>query len=179
MEHQEVRERIISTAESLFHTQGYNETGVNQIIKEAQVAKASLYYHFDTKDALCLAYLERRHESWCRLFYEFMQTQEQKAIAAFDFLMYDNENSNYRGCSFLNLLPVISPDQKEIVQSLQNHKQTLLLFFESEIADTELAFTIYSLFENAIIESQLYQNQEPVKRLQDISRKLLGLELKQ
>lgn len=35
------RERILDTAAILFHQQGYNSTGINQIISEAKVAKAS------------------------------------------------------------------------------------------------------------------------------------------
>ncbi|UII26928.1 TetR/AcrR family transcriptional regulator [Fulvivirga maritima] len=37
------RERILEVTSELFHQQGYNSTGINQIIKEAKVAKASLY----------------------------------------------------------------------------------------------------------------------------------------
>mgnify|MGYP003651832477 CR=1 FL=1 len=44
-----VRERIIGTASELFYNQGYNQTGINQIIDQAGVAKASMYQHFNCK----------------------------------------------------------------------------------------------------------------------------------
>ena len=50
------RERILDTATILFHQQGYNSTGINQIISEAKVAKASFYQHFKSKDDLCAAF---------------------------------------------------------------------------------------------------------------------------
>lgn len=40
------RERIVETTFELFAKQGYNSTGINQIIADAGVAKASFYLHF-------------------------------------------------------------------------------------------------------------------------------------
>ena len=36
-------ERLINTASDLFYQNGYNNTGINEVIKKAKVAKASLY----------------------------------------------------------------------------------------------------------------------------------------
>ena len=58
------KERILEKTFALFHKQGYNATGINQIIEEAQVAKASFYYHFKSKEDLCVAFLEQRHSFW-------------------------------------------------------------------------------------------------------------------
>ena len=54
------RERIVATASDLFYTQGYRATGINEVIKQSGVAKATFYSHFPSKDDLCLAYLEER-----------------------------------------------------------------------------------------------------------------------
>lgn len=170
---QEARTRIINTATALFHKQGYHATGINQIIKEAHVAKASLYYHFATKEDLCVAFLKERNTQWSTRFYHFAKDKNDKVLAAFDFLMEDNEVSDFRGCSFLNILSETSEYREKIFEQLQHHKRQLLLFFESEIEDPALAYTIYSLFENAIIESQLFRNQDPVIKLKKIARELL------
>jgi AcrR family transcriptional regulator len=58
------RERILSTAMLLFHKQGFNSTGINQIIEEAEVSKASFYQHFRSKDDLCIEFLDRRYDYW-------------------------------------------------------------------------------------------------------------------
>lgn len=58
------RARIIETASILFHQQGYNSTGINQVISEAKVAKASFYQHFKSKDDLCIEFLNVRHNYW-------------------------------------------------------------------------------------------------------------------
>ncbi len=170
---QDVRDRILITADRLFQEQGFNETGINQIISEANIAKASLYYHFKSKEDLCVAYLQRRNEIWNKVFYEFLKDKENKALAAFDFLVDCNLADDFRGCSFLNMLSETSPEKELVYDEIQNHKNGLLLFFEYELDDKELAYLIYSLFENAIIESKLHRDQKPVYRLKKLAENLM------
>jgi AcrR family transcriptional regulator len=44
-----VRDRVLLTAMRLFYSQGIKSTGVNQIIDESHVAKASFYKYFPSK----------------------------------------------------------------------------------------------------------------------------------
>jgi AcrR family transcriptional regulator len=53
------RDRLIEVAMELFHEQGYQATGVAQILKKADVNSGSLYYFFPTKEDLLLAVLEK------------------------------------------------------------------------------------------------------------------------
>jgi len=172
-----VKERIVTVATDLFHKQGYGSTGINQIIEEAQVAKASLYYHFKTKEDLCVAYLEKRHVDWCNAHNQFIIDKEDKVLATFDLLIHDNEINNYRGCSFINLVSEIPTEQSQILRRIQKHKKYLLLFFQQQLIDfdEDLAFTIYSLFENAIVDSQIFKSQEPVHKLKKTVAQLLAL----
>jgi len=57
-----VREELIQTTSKLFHEQGYNATGRNQIIDEASIAKGSFYYNFKSKEELCIAFLDFHHQ---------------------------------------------------------------------------------------------------------------------
>ncbi|MGD1846632.1 MAG: TetR/AcrR family transcriptional regulator, partial [Salibacteraceae bacterium] len=43
MKHSEIRGRIIETASELFYQNGYNSTGINEIIAKSGIAKATLY----------------------------------------------------------------------------------------------------------------------------------------
>ncbi len=51
--------KIVSAAWKLFYEQGYDDTTVEDIIKESGTSKGSFYHYFDSKDALLgsLAYL--------------------------------------------------------------------------------------------------------------------------
>ena len=52
------RERLITTAAELFWRQGYSQTGVNEIIQQAQATSGSFYHFFPTKEDLLLAVVD-------------------------------------------------------------------------------------------------------------------------
>ena len=54
-----VQEKILEAAMDLFHEGGFNATGVQDIVNAAGVPKGSFYNHFESKDALALAVVDR------------------------------------------------------------------------------------------------------------------------
>ncbi|SIT03062.1 transcriptional regulator, TetR family [Chryseobacterium ureilyticum] len=170
------RERILSTSLLLFHRQGYNRTGINQIIEDANVSKASFYQHFRSKDDLCIEFLNRRYEYWVSELEKFIsgaQNLEEKILKSFDFLIYMNEKEDFRGCSFLNILSEIPAEQVEIHHVLRYHKNKLRDFFMNEIKDEVLSDHIYLLFESSILTSQLYRSNELIEKSKSIIKSIL------
>lgn len=170
------RERILKVTSDLFHQQGYNSTGVNQIIKEAKVAKASFYQHFESKEKLCIEFLNSRHIFWFTELTKFISKRKSikdKTLLSFDFIIYMNEKENFRGCSFLNILSEISKEQNEILTIIQSHKEDLRNLFRDMIDNELIATHIYLLFESAIIESQLFQSNEIVSQTKTIINNLI------
>lgn len=53
------RERILAVAGPLFWAEGYRATGIDRVIAESGVAKATFYKHFPSKDDLMVAWIER------------------------------------------------------------------------------------------------------------------------
>src|SRR5207248_10248726 len=53
-----VRDRIIATADELFHNNGYNATGIDQILKAARATKGSFHHHFGSKKEIALAVIK-------------------------------------------------------------------------------------------------------------------------
>jgi AcrR family transcriptional regulator len=60
----EARERIVKAASELFYAQGISTTGVDALIDRANVAKATFYRHFASKDDLVLAWLRSPYARW-------------------------------------------------------------------------------------------------------------------
>jgi len=58
------RERILSAAYDLYSTRGIRDVGVDEVIEQAGVAKATLYRHFSSKDELVIAFLDLREQRW-------------------------------------------------------------------------------------------------------------------
>ena len=57
------RERLLAAANELFYNEGVHTVGIDRVIEQAGVAKASLYNTFGSKDELVRAYLEARYVS--------------------------------------------------------------------------------------------------------------------
>jgi AcrR family transcriptional regulator len=170
------RERILDTAMILFHRQGYNNTGINQIIDDADVSKASFYQHFKSKDDLCIEFLDKRYAYWVSELESFVsgaQTLEEKFLKAFDFLIHMNEKEDFRGCSFLNILSEIPGEKVEIHNVIRRHKKTLRDAFYMDLNNDIVSDHIYLLFESAILTSQLYRSNELIEKSKIIVKELL------
>src|SRR5204863_8580751 len=56
------RERLVAAAIELFYRHGFGAVGVDQVIATAGVAKTTFYKHFEGKDDLMVAAVQRRDE---------------------------------------------------------------------------------------------------------------------
>ena len=71
------RQRVLETVARLFHQQGYNATGVNQIVTESGVVKSSVYQNFGSKEGIAIAYLNERHRYWFKSLYDHIAGKEK------------------------------------------------------------------------------------------------------
>lgn len=55
----ETRTRILEAALAVFRREGFDQATMRQVAAEAGMAVGATYYHFDSKDALVLAFYER------------------------------------------------------------------------------------------------------------------------
>jgi AcrR family transcriptional regulator len=103
---QPARERILDTAFRLFYAHGPRGVGVDTVIAESGVAKATLYRHFPRKDDLVLAYLDTVDRTWLgqlRAAAEAAGDQPRdQLIGLFDALRTACRSESYHGCAFLN-----------------------------------------------------------------------------
>ena len=60
----DTREKILETATRLFSSQGYSNTSLSQVAKEAQVSKALIFWHFESKEKLFRTALQRTLEPY-------------------------------------------------------------------------------------------------------------------
>lgn len=168
------KDRILETASRLFYAQGYNATGINQILDEAKVAKASLYKHYGSKDDLGIAYIKAAREDWFNGLNSFLEkkpTSAQKILSCFDFLERNLRLNDYKGCRFINLLADVSEQNAEMRKEIVGHKTKLRLFFKNLVSDiikdktnaTQIADSIFLLFEGAVVESKIHLDIWPVK----------------
>ena len=100
------RDRILETAFALFYARGIRAVGVDLIIAESGVAKATFYKHFPAKDELVLAYLDKVDGVWSGQLHAAAAAAGEDAadqlVGLFDALGTACRRDGYRGCAFIN-----------------------------------------------------------------------------
>jgi AcrR family transcriptional regulator len=101
------RERILLAASGLFGRRGAARTGVDSIIAEAGVAKATFYRHFPSKESLVVAWLRAPGTRWfdhLRPAFETGEgTPEERLSRLFTAVATWLESGDYAGCPYLNM----------------------------------------------------------------------------
>jgi AcrR family transcriptional regulator len=112
------RERLLAAANELFYNEGVHTVGIDRIIEQAGVAKASLYNTFGSKDELVRAYLQTRHDSVTQRIMRAVErydTPRERLLAVFDGQGELFAQPDYRGCAFARASAESRPgDQAEL-----------------------------------------------------------------
>jgi AcrR family transcriptional regulator len=117
--------RILDTATRLFYEEGIHSVGVDRLISEASVTKATFYKHYGSKDNLILAYMRARHAE--------VQAGMERLVAAADSpadavrswvtAVADATNaSGFRGCAFLNAAAEYHDPRHAVREIVSSHR---------------------------------------------------------
>ena len=107
------KKQILETAESLFAQQGYEETGVQDILNVLHLSKGSFYHHFESKEQVLQTICENR----ARLAAEKMaEDTEQDGLVRMNTLLSGMIPFQGEGLTFLKMiLPVFAlPEGKSV-----------------------------------------------------------------
>jgi AcrR family transcriptional regulator len=99
------RTRLIDSATRLFYEEGIHAVGVDRIIDEAAVTRATLYNQFGGKENLVLAYLRNEDEMLRALFAQAgaeVTDPAQLVDAVIEGIAADIRLRHTRGCPFIN-----------------------------------------------------------------------------
>lgn len=170
------RQAIVETASRLFFSQGYHATGLNQIIKESECPKGSLYYYFPNgKEELALECIERTRlivlELWQATF-----TSEPNIVKAIPLfitgVVEDAAKDNYEGfmpfsfwmaAETANISDKLRTACKQVLSSWQQFiSERLLQEGIDNKSATELGSVILSLIEGAFILTVTNRDKQPL-----------------
>jgi len=180
----DARERILDTAYELFSRNGIRAVGVDAIIQRSGVARMTLYRHFGSKDALVLAFLERREQRWTR---DWLQRAiERRAVdpgerllAIFDVFDEWFQREDFEGCSFINVLLEIAEPRHELHRASANYLARIRAVVEelatdAGVADPEgLAHKWHILMKGAIVAAS-EGDREAARRAREVAALVLG-----
>jgi AcrR family transcriptional regulator len=97
------RRRLLDTATRLFYAEGIRAVGIDRIIAEAGVAKATFYNHFPSKDDLVLAYIKEQDQLGRAAVAALPKQPPREMITAIMRRISEAVVAGgWRGCPFLN-----------------------------------------------------------------------------
>lgn len=168
------RQRVLETAARLFYAEGIRGVGIDRIIAESGVAKASFYRHFPSKDELVLAFLRLRHERWMHWFTSALEAacaqRGPALVRAAEVLQQWFEQPDFRGCAFINTLAE-GGLSGEAIGLVQSHKDELADCLQALAqraghapqAAARLAEQALIVVEGAIVRAQMTGNAQPAQ----------------
>jgi AcrR family transcriptional regulator len=177
-----VRERVIDAAYDLFSARGVFQVGIDTILARSGCAKASLYNNFTSKEALAVAFLERRETLWTHGWLEEAvarraRTPRLRLLAIFD--VFDDwfQRKDFEGCSFINVLlesPPDSPIRRATTRHLANIRGIITrLAREERLADPEKFAQIWHMLMKGSIVSAGEGNRQAARQAKEGARLVL------
>jgi AcrR family transcriptional regulator len=125
----EARQRLLATASNIFYAEGIHSVGVDRIIAEAKITRATFYRHYRGKEELILAYLREVHQ---------MERGTVDAAIAADTTPIDPllvlagsiveniQSPGFRGCAFLNAAAEYPDTDHPVHREIIAHRQWFL-----------------------------------------------------
>lgn len=162
-----VRERLLAAAGDLFYQRGIQAVGVDEVVKQAGVARVSLYRTFPSKDDLIAAYLEERDANFWHQ-WDTVVDASPDATAALNGVMTlladAIERPDYRGCPFANFaseFPGRDHAGRVVVERSKGefrHRLSILTAQRGDAGPDGLADVLLLLVEGAFSLSQTARN---------------------
>lgn len=176
------RDRILETAFRLFYARGLRAVGVDTIIAESGVAKATFYKHFPAKDDLIVAYLDKVDEVWSGQLHAAAEAAgadpADQLVGLFDALATACRRDGYRGCGFINAAAEATPGTGAHDRTIA-HKQRVLAWLHDLARDAgaahpeRLARSLALLVDGALASGALDADPEAIEVARDTARSLV------
>lgn len=177
------RQRILDTAFRLFYSRGLKAVGVDLIIAESGVAKATFYKHFPSKEALVLAYLDRVDVIWTGQLRAAAEAAgpdpADQLVGLFDALGTACRREGYRGCAFINAAAEAEPGTP-VHERTVAHKRAVRSWVRELAAGAGaadpggLARTLTLLLDGGLASGALDASPEAATRAQESARVLVS-----
>lgn len=182
------KQQLIETAFSLFYRHGIHAVGINSILKQANVAKKTLYSYFDSKESLVNAVLAYRDDSF--IDWLAARMQEQRAGKAALLAMFDalddwfNDRveslAPFNGCLFINTCSEYGDPATPQHQQCHQHKLRVRALIQQQVEALHLKTDknylvdmLAMLKEGAIVTAQVQGDRQAALKARQLAESLL------
>ncbi len=144
------RQRILDAAYKLFRRKGYTRVSMDEIAATTTVTKRTLYYHFESKDALLASMLEAQHELALAAFKTFGDRLSGSPEAIIDAFFQDlaawSDRPRWAGSGFTRLVVELADLPGHPARAIARRHKAML---EDHLADVLAAAAVESPREKA------------------------------
>jgi AcrR family transcriptional regulator len=181
------RGAILDAAKKLFYEHGLEAVSVDAVAAQAGVTKRALYYHFPSKHALVLAYLDAVAEPVLDMLRGMVKSRVVLGTHPYASLLEGLrkwlKSERFHGCAFLRAARS-HPDDPEVLDAALRHKDAFLLWLESLAADAgsrhsqQLALEFRLLLDGILATGKIYDTDMLIDTAQRTFSALLASDLK-
>jgi AcrR family transcriptional regulator len=132
------RARLLAVADDLFYGVGIMATGIDRLIAEAQVTKATFYKQYGSKDALILEYVAGRDRQVRDALQGLLESEHDPAAvlgAVVDAVVADTARPDFRGDPFLNAAAEFASPTHPVRIAVVEHRDWFTGFLEDRFRD--------------------------------------------
>jgi AcrR family transcriptional regulator len=179
----EARERLLKTATELFYAEGIHSVGVDRVLREAGVTRATMYRHFSGKEALVAAYLDAEDATIRGYFTAAAArggTPEELLDAVIEGIAADAARLHTRGCPFINAAAEYPDADSDVRRIVRRHRD----WFRATLTDVvaaggvpdpaQAAAALVLLRDAALVGAYLDPDEDAVGAFTRTARALLG-----
>lgn len=141
---EETRQRIIEAGADLVHSKGFNNTGLKDILRAADVPKGSFYFYFDNKEAFGIAMVDHYGMLFRGMFENITQDETKTPLVQLrevfeTFHQYFKSEGYTRGCPVGNLAQEMSDLSEPFRARLHKAMDGLAYLFEEILQRAQAA----------------------------------------
>lgn len=163
------RQRLLDAARRLFYAEGVHAVGLERLLTESGVGRASFYRHFASKDELVVTMLNNYDQGYRAWLAERTAALGGTPLAAFDAMIEHAETSDFRGCAFINAIAEVAEPDGQIRDLARRHKDAVTDYLRTLLVDSgypddvDLARRLLLLMDGAAV-TELYERSDRAAR---------------
>ncbi len=173
------RQRLLAAAADLFYAEGVRAVGIERLLSESGVGRASFYRHFQSKDDLVVAMIRHYGDQWLRWLEQEVRARGGGPLAVFDALTDRFESPAFRGCAAINTMIEMPDRGSPAHQAAADHKRAVTDYLDRLLEAAghpdhrRLAGQLMLLIDGATVTAVREHNAQPARHAKAIAATLL------
>ena len=180
---QESRNKIIKCAAELFYKNGYNSTGIKEILDKTKLTKGSFYFYFKSKKELAIEVSKYYEKELKESILQYYKKDKINFIYAFiDGMIEKAEKNEFLGCPITTVAQELAYFEPDVAKHFNNSLQQLIGLFHKCFLDkgktedeaVKLAEKTFLIYEGYLVYFRISKNVNLLKHMKNEMREIFN-----